>query len=59
MDLYFCFRKAYCKLNICYRFPVRIIIKFLYPFRRYINNKSKLGSLVSSLLKMEEIYRNE
>lgn len=31
LEKYFGFRKAYCKLNICYRFPIGILVKILYP----------------------------
>lgn len=59
LEKYFNFRKAYCKLNICYRFPIGLIVKILYPFRNIINNNCKIGSLIFSVLKMEEISRTD
>lgn len=58
LEKYFGFRKAYCKLNIKYRFPFGFCIKILYPFRNKINKGSRLGSLISGVLQMEEIQRN-
>lgn len=58
LEKYFGFRKAYCKLNIKYRFPIGIIVSMLYPARNWINKKSKMGSIVCSLLQMEEIRRS-
>lgn len=58
LEKYFEFRKAYCKLNIYYRFPVGLIVKVLYPFREKISADGKLGSLISGVLKMEELTRN-
>lgn len=57
LEKYFGFRKAYCELHICYRFPVGIVVKILYPFRDKINKESKIGSLISSVLEMERIRR--
>lgn len=57
LEKYFGFRKAYCKLHIIYRFPVNIAVKFLYPFRKKIRSNSRFGSLVCSVLKMEELKR--
>lgn len=58
LEKYFGFRKAYCKLNIKYKFPVNLAVKILYPFRNRISKESKVGSLVSAVLQMEEIKRN-
>lgn len=57
LEKYFGFRKAYCKLHIVYRQPVKIIIGILFPFRKLINGKTKIGSLLASLLKMESFAR--
>ena len=57
---YFCFRRAYCKLNIVYRPPLNVIVKLLYPFRKTIqeiSKKSKLISTINAVLLMEEISR--
>ena len=51
------FRKAYCKLNIKYRFPIGIFVRILFPLRKKINNETKIGNLILSVLKMEEICR--
>lgn len=58
LEKYFGFRKAYCKLKIKYRFPFGVMIKMIYPFRSLISDKSKMGSVFSSLLRMEEISRS-
>lgn len=58
LEKYFGFRKAYCKLHIKYRFPVGIAVKIIYPLRNRINKESNLGSLISGVLKMEEINRS-
>lgn len=58
LEKYFEFRKAYCKLNIKYKFPVGVAVKVLYPLRNQISKESKVGSLVSAVLQMEEIKRN-
>jgi hypothetical protein len=57
LEKYFGFRKAYCKLNVKYRFPVNAIINALYPFKNRINKESRLGSKISAVLLMEEISR--
>lgn len=58
LEKYFGFRKAYCALNIRYRFPFGIIIRTLYPFRKLFSNSTKFGSIISSLMSMEEIKRS-
>lgn len=57
LEKYFGFRKAYCKLNIMYRFPLGVMVSVLYPFRNRISADGKLGSLISGVLKMEELSR--
>ena len=57
LEKYFDFRKAYCKLNILYRFPLNILVKILFPFRKKINSESKTGSLLCAILRMEEFRR--
>lgn len=54
---YFGFRKAYCKLNIIYKFPLNILVNLLYPFRRFIGTDNSITSKISALLKMEECVR--
>lgn len=55
LEKYFGFRKAYCKLHMVYRFPINVIVKILYPFRKMIKGKTIVGSLVRGILKMEEM----
>lgn len=57
LEKYFGFRKAYCKLHIIYRFPLNLVVKVLYPFRKKISSENKIGSLLSSILRMEEYHR--
>jgi hypothetical protein len=49
----FKFRKAYCKLHIHYIWWLKLIIAFLYPFRKLIKT-----SKIKNLLFQEEISRN-
>lgn len=57
---YFGFRKAYCKLHIIYRPSIRIILKILYPFRKFFSyfKSNKLIYELSCMLKQEEIARS-
>lgn len=60
LEKYFGFRKAYCKLHICYKSGIRTIINILYPFRGlllWFDSISFFHNL-NSVLKMEEISRN-
>lgn len=50
----FGFRKAYCRLNLKYKWWFGIIVRILYPFRRFI----KIAK-VQSILNMEAMARNE
>lgn len=56
LEKYFGFRKAYCKLHIAYRFLLGGI-RMIYPLRNKIGTKTKLGSLIKGILKMEEFSR--
>ena len=49
----FKFRKAYCKLNLRYKWWFGIIVKTLYPFRNVIRNRS-----MKAVLLMHEIWKN-
>lgn len=49
----FKFRKAYCKINIRYRWWFGVIVKTLYPFRNVIRNRS-----MKAVLLMHEIWKN-
>ena len=55
----FKFRKAYCKLHVIYKPILEIIIKIVYPFRKYIKkiDKSVIIHQIASVLEMEEIKR--
>ena len=50
----FGFRKAFCRLYLKYKWWFGIIVKILYPFRRFI----KIAK-VQSILNMEAMARNE
>ena len=51
---YFDFRKAYCRLHIEYRKPVKYIVKVLFPFRKVIKNiQNNKVRTVYGLLKSE------
>ena len=56
---YFGFRKAYCKLNVVYRPPVGLIVKWLFPIRNLLEKcgELRLCSSVCAVLKMEEFAR--
>lgn len=59
LEKYFCFRKAYCHLNIKYNPKVGWLIKMLYPFKRILLKVDgiRIVHLVNAVLKMEEIVR--
>ncbi len=61
LEKYFGFRKAYCKLHIKYRFPIKYVVNILYVFRNLIkkHDNSRITHQISGLLKMEEIVRNQ
>lgn len=50
----FKFRKAYCKISVEYQWYLSIIVKILYPFRRWIKHPK-----VSAVLNMEAMVREE
>ena len=59
LEKYFCFRKAFCKLHIRYRFPIGFAVKILYIFRNEIKkyDSGRVIHHVLGVLKMEEIIR--
>lgn len=60
LEKYFGFRKAYCRLNIRYRFMVGLAVKLLYPFRAGIEAmNSKSAKQIAAVLKMENILRSD
>lgn len=55
----FKFRKAYCRLNVVYRWDVGMVVKFLYPFKKLIGKqRHKLFKKLFVLMKQEEIRRS-
>lgn len=42
---YFQFRRCYCDLHLIYRFPLNILVKIVYPFRKIIKQKKLKGVL--------------
>ena len=59
LEKYFGFRKAYCRLNIEYKHCVSLMIKSLYPFRKWLRwiGFCSIGSQMLGLLKMEDVIR--
>lgn len=56
---YFGFRKAYCKLNIKYKFLMNIIVNILYPFKNiFKNTNNKFLYNVYCILCQEQIRRS-
>ena len=60
LEKYFSFRKAYCKLHVCYSPRIRAIVNFLYPFRKVLLKLDDINLIhqINGVLKMEEIVRN-
>lgn len=60
LEKYFMFRKAYCKLNLKYRKSLEIVLKIIFPFRKFIKKIDKNIFLhkVNSILVLEEIRRS-
>ncbi len=55
----FAFRKAYCKLNVCYCLKIRVFIWLTYPFRNYFDKLNfAIAKKANVLLKQEEIKRS-
>lgn len=56
---HFGYRKAYCKLHIRYRYSMRILVNFLYPFREYLRMFDTNTEIhrINGVLFMEEIVR--
>ena len=54
LEQHFGFRKAYCQLEIHYRWWVRCAVKLLYPFRKCITSPR-----VKAILNMESMQRGE
>ena len=60
LEKYFGFRRAYCRLHICYNPKISILIKILFPLRKalYVFYKISFVHLINSVMKMEEICRS-
>lgn len=60
LEKYFCFRKAYCKLNIRYNRWIKQAVRILYPFRKALLKIDFINIIhqTNAVLKMEEIVRN-
>ena len=60
LEKYFGFRKAYCILHIQYRLLIKITVKLIFPFRKYLYkvDRNSLVHKINAILKMEEIVRS-
>ena len=55
----FKFRKAYCRLNIVYRWDIGLLIKMVYPFKKLIDKQNyQYLKKISVLLQQEMIRRS-
>lgn len=54
---HFGFTKAYCKLHIIYRFPLDILVKMVFPFRKLLRADAGKLRQLKSIMMMEEIAR--
>lgn len=58
----FCFRRAYCTLNIKYKWFVKVVVKMLFPFRKILQKyDTKIGIIhkVNGVLTMEDVVRKQ
>lgn len=57
----FGYKKAYCRLHICYRPVVGAAVKVLYPFRGLLKKLDGIGIIhkINGILIMEEIVRKQ
>ena len=57
----FGYRKAYCKLNLLYRRPIKFLVNLLMPFRKALYRAGSVGfiSKINGILRMEEICRRQ
>ena len=60
LEKYFCFRKAYCKLNIMYKPTVKTLVFAAYHFKRLLRKLDHVAPIkkMNDMLKMEEIRRS-
>ena len=55
---HFGFRKAYCRLHVCYKPSFKVVVKLFYPFRGIIKKmKGNIFHQITAVLRMEEIIR--
>ncbi len=61
LEKYFGFRKAYCKLHIVYARKYRLLVRFLYVFRKLFRKLDKIKKIhqINGVLLMEEIVRKQ
>ena len=61
LEKYFLFRKAYCRLHICYRPIIKPFVMLLYPFRKLLKKADHISIIhkVNGVLFMEEIRRRD
>ncbi|MGN8929732.1 hypothetical protein [Collinsella sp. HCP28S3_E12] len=58
LEKYFGFRRAYCRLNVRFRFPINFIVGILRPFRKHIERKgSFLQRQIWGVLEMDSVAR--
>ena len=55
LEKYFQFRKAYCRLRIKYKFPLKAFVKVLKPFRKLLCCFGSLGEKINAILFMDDI----
>lgn len=61
LEKYFGFRKAYCRLNVCYNPQIKWLIKTLFPLRKLLRKLDKIRIVhqINSVLKIEAICRGK
>lgn len=59
LEKYFGFRKAYCRLHICYHPKIKWAVHMLFPMRKLLQkfDKSRTIHQLNAVLKMEELCR--
>ncbi|EJT6151356.1 TPA: hypothetical protein I9081_001804 [Clostridium perfringens] len=55
LEKYFGFRKAFCKLNVKYRFPISFIILLFTPFEKFLSSKNGIIAKLKVLIKYKII----
>lgn len=57
LEKYFGFRKAYCKLVIKYKFPIKLLVEMLKPFGKTLSLFGDWGEKVNAILFMDNIAK--